>query len=221
MFAGRGAPNEQNAATIAAFDADIVIQQEDDDEVQRTGWIDQPAVLGATLGYDYAFAVTTPWDGGDIGLLTLSRLPFAAVKRISLDPAATSEPRIGLLTVVCAGARPVPVVNHHADIFPGPALDNMRELLDALAGDRNGGLILGGDLNQEPDAAVPAAVATAGLVDAVAPLDSRPTRGNARIDYLFADPPLAALATRAEVLVDTDGSDHRPVIADFDLSATP
>jgi endonuclease/exonuclease/phosphatase family metal-dependent hydrolase len=202
------------AAVLAGLDPDVVLLQEVDVNTQRSGVVDQPSVLAAALGEAYAFGEAIPWDGGVYGLALLSRLPFQAVTRISLDAPDASERRIGLETTLCFGPTAVTVVDTQADVVPSASAENAMDLLAALKPRIGQGLLLAGDFNALPTDPGPEAALAAGLADVVARTDTSPTADASRIDFVFADARLAPRFTSGQVVA-SDKSDHRPVLADF------
>lgn len=214
MHAALSSSVETVAEVLAGLDADILLLQEVEVDAYRSGMVDQPRRLAELLGYEYVFAAALPWDGGEFGLAILSRLRFTAIERIWLDGAVTSEQRMGLVATLCRGGQEIQVVNHHADIFPDGATQNMKQLV-AVLGDAIGkGLIFGGDLNGEGSSPVIDALVDNGLSDVVKPYDPSSTHGGRRLDYVLADAVLLPAAVAGEV-VPTTASDHRPVVADF------
>jgi endonuclease/exonuclease/phosphatase family metal-dependent hydrolase len=199
---------------LAAIDADVVLLQEVDDGTQRSGGVNQPEVLGARLHEAYAFAESIPWQGGHYGLATLSRLPFAAARRIALDTPDDSERRIGFDVTLCFGPTAVHVVNLHADTVPSAGAQNAIDLLSALRSEIGGGLMLAGDFNAAPSDPGPQAALAAGLVDVVVGYDPSPTWNDRRQDLIFADGKIAPHATAAHVVA-SDKSDHRPLYVDL------
>lgn len=216
MHAALSSSVETVAGVLAGLDADILLLQEVDAFTNRSGEVDQPRQLAEILGYEYVFASALPWDGGEFGLAILSRLRFAAIERIWLDAAVTSEQRMGLVATLCRGAQEIQVVNHHADIFPAGATQNMKQLVAALGGAIGSGLVLGGDLNDEGSSPVIDALVENGMADVVKSYDPSATHGGRRLDYVLADSVLAPAVIAGEV-VPTTASDHRPVVAEFVL----
>lgn len=216
MHAALSSSVETVAGVLAGLDADILLLQEVDAFTNRSGKVDQPRQLAEILGYEYVFASALPWDGGEFGLAILSRLRFAGIERIWLDASVTSEQRMGLVATLCSGAQEIQVVNHHADIFPDGAAQNMKQLVAVLGGAIGSGLVLGGDLNDEGSSPVIDALLDSGLADVVHAYDPSATHGGRRLDYVLADGVLAPAVITGEVVA-TTASDHRPVVADFML----
>lgn len=88
----------RTARTLAALTPDLVALQEVDENVARSGRVDQAAELGRALGMHHAFASFMDHQGGRYGLAVLSRLPIRSQRVIPLPPG--DEPRAALLVEV-------------------------------------------------------------------------------------------------------------------------
>jgi endonuclease/exonuclease/phosphatase family metal-dependent hydrolase len=196
------------------LDADVVLLQEVDIGVERSGNVDQPRTISTRLGYQYAFAPTLELEGGAYGIAVLSRLPFEAVDRISLTNEGAAEPRVALDVHVCLGSTSLRVTNHHADYTVAAAQKSVLEVLMALENGREERVVFAGDFNQEPEDIGPTACVEAGFTDAVVPFDASGTRGARRIDYVFVGNAIATWVVGAGV-VDGDASDHRALVVDM------
>lgn len=207
---------------LEQLDADVIALQEVDRVTERTDGEDQAKELGERLGMDHAFAAARTEGGGDYGVALLSRLPFAEVRRIPLESGnMTLEPRVALDATLCLGNRELRAVSVHADVYPWAAADHGRSLAAALDATASGDAVLrvvAGDLNATPSEDGPLALVGAGLVDVVASFGEVATFLEKRIDYVLADRPLADGLLDVEVL-DSDASDHRPVLTEMDVGA--
>jgi len=207
MSAARRGPLEDVEATLAELDADVVLLQENDVGVSRTGNVHQPAVLAEGLGYDYAYAEALPWDGGTFGLAVLSRLPFHRVRRRSLFATDAYEPRIALDVELCRGSEVLRFVDVHADFEVPANAENLADLATQL-GHPSGFVLVAGDFNAEPDAdSIQSFGEDTGLIDVLAAVDPRPTRRNTRVDYAFVTAAVEASLVEGAV-VDAEASDH-------------
>lgn len=207
---------------LEALDADVIALQEVDRLTSRTNGQDQAKELAERLGMKHAFAAARTEGGGDYGVALLSRLPFREVRRIALESGnMTLEPRVALDATLCLGERELRAVSVHADVYPWAAADHARSLAAALEATKRDGQVLrlvAGDLNATPDADGPLALVGAGLVDVIASIGEVATFLDQRIDYVLADRPLADGLLDVDV-IDSDASDHRPVITEMDTGA--
>lgn len=208
---------------LEELDADVIALQEVDRLSERTGGQDQAKELGERLGMEHAFAAARTESGGDYGVALLSRLPFREVRRIALESSnMTMEPRVALDATLCLGERELRAVSVHADVYPWAAADHARSLAEALEGTQGKGEVLrlvAGDLNAKPGEDGPLALVEAGLVDVIASFGGDlATFLDYRIDYVLADRPLADGLLDVDV-IDSDASDHRPVVTEMDPGA--
>lgn len=213
---------EEVGDVLEELDADVIALQEVDRLAERTGGVDQAKELAERLEMQHAFAAARTEGSGDYGVALLSRLPFREVRRIGLESGnLTFEPRVALDATLCLGERELRAVSVHADVYPWAAADHARSLVQKLeetARDEQVLRLVAGDLNATPDAAGPLALVAAGLVDIIAALGEAATFLDQRIDYVLADRPLADGLLDVDV-IDSDASDHRPVITEMDVGA--
>jgi endonuclease/exonuclease/phosphatase family metal-dependent hydrolase len=220
IHAGKDAAGKDNlervAKIIAESKADIVLLQEVDRGTTRSGKVDQLAELVRLTGMHGQFGKSLDYQGGEYGIAILSRWPITAHEIVPLrvEPPAeraggSHEPRIAL-AVTTNGWR---IVNTHLDASRDDRY-RMQEVPQVLAAARDA--IAGGDFNATPDAAVHAAVMRAGLRDAWSDCGSGNefTYAQKRIDYVF----LRGRCESARV-IDTDASDHRPLLVETKIRA--
>ena len=210
--AAQSAPVDMLAAEMRAMRADVIALQEVDIGTRRGGFVDEPTDLATALGFHYVFAASIKWDEGHYGLAVLSRWPLSDVKRHRVESAPDAEPRIVLEATICAGGRPLRLLNHHADRRTESRALGFADLRRIVQPSVGHGILVLGDLNEYPDAPGVRSLVEAGFVDLMA--DAANTAGTGRVDYLLADPPLARLASPARVWP-TDKSDHHALLADL------
>jgi endonuclease/exonuclease/phosphatase family metal-dependent hydrolase len=211
--AAQSAPVEMLAAELRAMEVDVVALQEVDIGTRRGGFVDEPRELAAALGFHYVFAASIEWDEGHYGLAVLSRWPFTNVSRHRVDSTPEAEPRIVLDATVCAGGRPVHLLNHHADRRANSRVLGFAHLNRIVKDEIGRGILVLADLNEYPDAPGIRSLIDAGFADLVA-ADAVNTVGTGRVDYILADAPLARLASPARVWP-TDKSDHHAILVDL------
>ena len=218
MKAARASSLSRVAERLALLDADVVALQEVDQNTVRTGGADQPGILGESLGYESVFDKAVDLEGGGYGIAILSRFPISDVQALPLSNEGAAENRVALEITTCRDGKCLHVVNHHADRAAGAAQTSVSEILAAIAPSIGDGILFLGDLNQRRSGSGPRACVADGLDDLVADFGEAPSLGNERVDYVFADVPMAACARRAGVVA-TPESDHNAVLADFDFSS--
>ena len=229
MHAGKDAKGVDNLARIAALvdslRADIVLLQEVDRNTQRSGGVDQPAVLAKLTGHHVAFGKSLDYQGGDYGIAIMSRWPIQSdtTYRLPVDPpqqrsGGLYEPRTALRAIVATPNGPLAVLNTHLDPsgddkWRRQEIRTFVAIVDTLR-QRGIATVAGGDLNSTPESTTQQTVRAAGLRDAwticgqgeglTYPADSSVKR----IDYLYLT---GAATCRDAVVITTDASDHRPV----------
>jgi endonuclease/exonuclease/phosphatase family metal-dependent hydrolase len=235
IHAGKDASGVDNLERVSQLirntSADIVLLQEVDRGTQRSGGVDQPAVLSRLTGLHVAFGRSLFYQGGDYGIAILSRWPITSQRTIPLPvnppqerSGSSYEPRAVLEVRVASPAGELTVLNTHIDASRDDRW-RRQEIVTvlAVADSARGALLMGGDLNSTPDSDIQQAVRARGLSDAwlvcghggeapgfTYPADS----GVKRIDYLYFR--AGTGCSRAEVVA-TRASDHRPLLVHVTL----
>lgn len=214
------------AREILEVDPDVVLLQEVDREMIRTGGVDQAELLAEAVGMDGSFSTNLVRGTGGYGTLILSRFPIVQQGRIQLVRSPRAEGRgLQWVTLEVSG-QALRVYNTHLDATrPDVRLAQARQVAGVVAGD-DVPTVLGGDLNAWPGSAAVAAIGSE-LTDtwqAAGEGRAATSRGGRKIDYLFARG-LRPLVSRVE---ESGASDHDRLWADLRLtppdtcgSATP
>lgn len=203
---------------------DLVGLQEVDRVVQRTQRIDEIVELAKMTRMDYAFAFNLAYQGGQYGVAILSRLPIMATEHRHLKNLREAERRGFIRAEIKFHGRRLDFVTTHLDYqFHDGRLFETQQLLAALQ-DLKAPLIVVGDFNDLPDgqsyqlmrqlfddAWTNANGSNAGFTY---PAD-KPAK---RIDYIFTRRSDGIRTKRAWV-VNTQASDHIPVVADLEISS--
>lgn len=232
-----GQPDLGRAAElICSSSADVVgVQEVDVHWGARSGFADQAASLAAACGMEHRFgpiytlpALEAGRPDRRFGVAVLSRLPILSstnhlLTRLSTQAEGPPEPAPGFLQVtVDLDGTPVDVFVTHLDFRPDPEVRRMQvEEMLSIMGPAGRPTVLLGDMNATPDRAELAPLLSR-MRDAWAAGDGTgftypaetPVR---RIDYVLVKGPLTVLETG---VLDTDASDHRPVLSRLWL-ATP
>lgn len=203
------------AEEILEIDPDVVLLQEVDRRMLRTGAVDQAEVLADAVGMDGSFSSNLVRGAGQYGTLILSRFDIVQQGRIPLVRAPRAEARgLQWVTIEVSG-QAVRVYNTHLEATrPDVRLAQARQVAGIVADD-DVPTVLGGDLNAWPASAAIAAIG-AELTDtwtAAGQGRSATSRGGRKIDYLFARglrPLLSQVAT-------SGASDHHRLWADLRL----
>ena len=208
------------AGVIRDADADVVLLQEVDQRVERSGDVDQPEELARLTEMQAAFGDNLKLGDGRYGNAVLSRFPILRRRNHRLPRPHESEPR-GVLEVeleMPSDAAPLTVFCTHFDhryneerrLAAKFVLERAVEL-----GDRP--LLLGGDLNATPESPPLETLARrwrrTGGRDAFTSPSVRPRR---KIDYVLVAGAGWRLIETA-VVEEPTASDHRPVLAVLEL----
>jgi endonuclease/exonuclease/phosphatase family metal-dependent hydrolase len=229
IHAGKDAGRVDNLARVAEIitssRADIVMLQEVDNRTRRSGGVDQLARLRGLTGFHGVFGKTIDYDGGEYGIGVLSRWPIASSRLVILpveiaDSAARAryEARGALAVRVEAPSGSIRVVNTHLDASRSDSVRIQQAktlVVLANAQRRDGFSLAGGDFNSDPASRVVELIRQNGWRDMYTgcgggngftfPADT-PVK---RIDFLFAS---ARTVCRSATVLDTEASDHRPVL---------
>ncbi len=209
----------RTAEVLRALDADCIALQEVDENTERTGRVDQAALLGEALGMEHAFGAFMDYQGGRYGLAILSRLPIRGAEAIELPEG--NEPRVALQVEL---ELPDHTTLHVVDVhFDWVRDDGFRfaqaETLAAHLASLSRYVVLG-DFNDQPGSR------TIELFERLAreadkPEDNRFTipadDPDREIDFVFAAPADRWAVDHVEVVDEAVASDHRPVLADLRL----
>ncbi|MBV9848602.1 MAG: endonuclease/exonuclease/phosphatase family protein [Armatimonadetes bacterium] len=201
------------AKAVAAHAPDIVCFQEVHQRLPWSGFVDQPRQLRRALGMPFVFQNNLNVGVGGYGLGIASRLPRRTVCRCFLPSVGerrgalevSLETPDGLISVWCT----------HWGLQGEERERQAAQMADWIAAARDP-VIVCGDCNERADApAVRRLLAETGLQDAGEEHDLPTYPADtpaARIDFIFHAP---ALRRARCVVVDSQFSDHRPVMADF------
>jgi endonuclease/exonuclease/phosphatase family metal-dependent hydrolase len=216
-------------AAARGVDADILGIQEVDRHLDRSGGVDQPAVIAEALGAEHVEFVPTLTraERGQYGIALVSRFPLRAV-RVYRFPAAPfglpllvagrrmptpvpDEPRAALAAVADTPCGPITVVTTHLSFMPGWNVRQLRTIV-GWAADLPMPRLLAGDLN------IPGPLPTSvSGWRRLAKLHTYPVaHPTVQFDHVLGhgigrDAVLGAASLRLPV------SDHRALVVDLDL----
>lgn len=230
IHAGKDASGASNLESVAELirstSADVVLLQEVDRRTKRSGGVDQLQLLSDRTRYKAAFGRSLDYDAGEYGIAALARREFYFSDTIPLPVApaqaragGSHEPRVGLLLAARTALGSLQLVNTHLDASREDTyrLQESQSLLNIVRSrlSPETPVVLGGDLNSEPQSEVQQRLRAAGLRDAWMECGQgdgftypahQPIK---RIDYLFLTASLACTSAR---VVETNMSDHRPLL---------
>lgn len=208
---------ERTAHVINALRPDIVTLQEVDSAVERTGGVDQAAVLGRLTGMQHVFGGFFDYQGGRYGMALLSKYPIASSQNHRLPDGL--EPRTALAAKIVLGASgdTVIVVGIHLYASAEERYAQARRILDIYR-DQRLPVILAGDFNSTPGSDVMALFATWHNPDKGDDHLTFPSREPDReIDYVLYRPADRFRIIDIDVIAEPWASDHRPVLIELEL----
>lgn len=218
---------ERIARLIRETNADLVALQEVDRGVRRTNQVDEPARLAELTGMTAVFERNIIFQGGDYGNAVLSRLPIERHQNHYLPQSQPDEQRGALEVHVRAGNRKLVFFATHLDYRENDAerilsIELFEKLLTPL---REMPVIMAGDFNARPDSRVMVRARTI-LVDAfdvgTGPGFTFPaSEPDRRIDYIMHNGHLDLRCVEFRVIPEPVASDHRPILAVFELGKAP
>jgi endonuclease/exonuclease/phosphatase (EEP) superfamily protein YafD len=207
---------ETLARELATLDADVMILEE-----LTPGWVAALEEAGVIGAFDPGSPIVARDDC--FGIALLSRVPIVSTEVIDRGEVPAIRARLSLgegRTVTVIGAHTLPPVGaEHADVWRAQVA-----ALAADARDRDGPLIVAGDLNLTPfgrgygalrDAGLRGAHELAGRGLATTWPNGRRSIPPMRLDHVLVSDEIDARAVREGVGA---GSDHRPVIADLAIA---
>jgi endonuclease/exonuclease/phosphatase family metal-dependent hydrolase len=208
------------ATVIRAADPDLVALQEVDRKTRRTGGVDQTAELARLTGLHGVFGKQIDYQGGEYGQAVLSRLPLGGATVHLLPGEPDREQRIAFEARFKIGGRDASFVSTHLHHQSAAFRERQAATLNVLFGMAERSVILAGDLNATPESAAIRSLAGTWTLATADPRlltfpSSRPTK---QIDYVIHRPSGLLRATTATVVDEPVASDHRPVLAVFELS---
>ncbi len=220
---------ERLAAVINRSKPDLVALQEVDVGVKRSGRIHEAQRLGELTGLAVHFGPTQHFEGGLFGNAVLTRFPVDQVVIHPLPytestPELVTYPRAAIaVTVRGPNDKPLRFIStHFQHIVPADRVAEAKAI-NALFASDDGSLptILAGDMNAVPDSE-PIQILLEKWTNATddPPSPSSPSiKPKSRIDYIFYRPATRFRVTAVTVIDEAMASDHRPVLAEFELVA--
>lgn len=204
------------AREIGAARADVVLLQEVDQNLARTGFRDEPGILAQALGMHVYFRATHRSDA------ILTRFPVTAWSSTPLPLwPGREERRLVEASVLVEGQLVRVFVTHLDQTYTSLRVAQIQAVKRLMSSYPDGAVILGGDLNSFPGSPV-LRIARSYLRDSWPEVGTGPgytvpaLHPHGRIDYVLHN---SWLTPRAAQVLPSRASDHRAVRVDFDLWA--
>ncbi|UXI70211.1 endonuclease/exonuclease/phosphatase family protein [Tahibacter amnicola] len=175
------------ADIIRRFEPDVVALQEIDNNVRRTGLVDQGAELARLTHMTHVFGKFFDYDGGEYGQALLFRWPSTTVTNHPLPYPKDHEPRSAIQVTLAPtnGLPPFVFMGLHLDYETRAGrVQQARRLAELLKA--AGPVVVAGDLNDTPRSK-PLRILTRVLGDATAPISNVATfpSTNDKLDYVL------------------------------------
>ena len=211
---------ERTADVLRALNADIIALQEVDDRARRSGGVDQASWLAERLDMHSAYGSFMAFQGGRYGLAILSKAPILSHASWRLPDG--NEPRVALAACIRTDqGEEITAVAVHFDWVENDTFrfEQARETIVRMESIETPWIAFG-DFNDVPDSRTIQAFERVGD-NACKPSGNAATfpsdRPEIEIDFIFSGPSGRWHPAIAEVIPETVGSDHRPVITELHL----
>lgn len=146
------------AMAIKAQQPDLVAVQEIDVNMVRSGKIDEAALIAKKVGMNVYFAKSIDHDGGDYGVMILSRFPVSEMTthRLPTETSTKGEPRVfATVKVTLPSGKQIRFGCTHLDAQRDEINRVMQvKEINRIAGLEKLPLLIAGDLNSRPGSAV-------------------------------------------------------------------
>jgi endonuclease/exonuclease/phosphatase family metal-dependent hydrolase len=176
---------------------------------------DQLRWLSERLDMPYAWG---PASTDDLwGNAILSRFPIASQRVVKFDSTDNLRRSALVVGIELGDGRILDLIGTHLD-NPGEAgrarAEQMAQLVELI--DTGRPTIVAGDFNAPPDDPLIVDLADVGLIDSAPPAgaDEPTSEDGRRIDYIFVTDEFEVLDGQ---VIDTDASDHRPLVVNLAL----
>lgn len=224
---------ERIANVIKDSKADIVALQEVDRGVERTKKIDIMTMLADLTGMTYAFGKNTDYQGGDYGNGVLTKYPILEERNLHYKMIRTGEQRGLMQLVLEVQGNEIAFMNTHIDYRQDDSerVMNVKELRTTAKTYAPRPVIVCGDFNDLAQSRTIALMKeefadsweAAGKESGSTYPAEKPTK---RIDFVFVsksnsknDAPSVGLKPSSARVIDSDASDHRPLLVEFQLTS--
>ncbi|NIM49903.1 MAG: metallophosphoesterase [Gemmatimonadales bacterium] len=209
---------ERTARVIQRLDPDVVALQEVDRRAERTGGVDQAAVMGELTGMHAVFGDFMDYQGGQYGMALLSKYPIAATTKHRLPEGR--EPRSALAATIRVGesGAEVIVVGIHLYATAEERYAQASRIVDIYENEGRP-VILAGDFNSTPESEVMALLRQSWTIPAKGEdhLTFPSTEPDREIDFIIYRPRERFEVVESRVIHEPIASDHRPVLLEVVL----
>lgn len=204
--------------TIKAQHPDLVALQEIDVNTRRSGAINQAGEIAKALNMHFFFGKAINHDGGEYGVVILSKYPLSetVVHRLPTKAETKGEPRVlATAKVILAGGAAIRFGSTHLDAQRDSVNRQMQiQEIGSIASSEKLPFIIAGDFNATPESGVIKALdanftRTCQVCEPTIPVD-KPTKA---IDFVGYTPTNKFEVLNHQVIPEKYASDHLPVVA--------
>jgi len=217
---GRGMDEQVDLLRIAevlrALDADVITLQEVDKNTERTGGVDQVAVLAELLGYQGFHGAHRPYQGGEYGNAVLTRLPVGRVITHQIPEAAGSKLAVNEVQIAGGPRGVISIVSVHLAGAPEERFAQADSLTKLFA-EVEHPVVLAGDFNSRRGDRVMGLLRDSWqILDKDGDVNTFPSNVPVReIDFVLVRPAGTFELIEHVVINEAVASDHRPILAVF------
>jgi len=209
---------ERSARLIRSLEPDIVTLQEIDNRTERTGNVDQAAVLAHLTGMHGIFGAFMDYQGGQYGMALLSRFPIVEYHNHVLPEGRESRSALAARIKIGPPDQEIIVVGIHLYATEQERLAQAQTIIE-LFKTESIPVILAGDFNSQPQSDVMRLLGTIwempfkGEDHLTFPSDT-PDR---EIDFILFRSDSMFRVTESRVIHQPLVSDHRPVVLTLEI----
>ena len=209
---------ERSARLINSLQPDIVTLQEIDNGTERTGNVDQAAMLAQLTGMHGVFGAFMDYQGGQYGMALLSRFPVSEYHNHVLPDGREPRSALAARIQIPPTDQEIIVVGIHLYATEQERLAQAQTIV-VLFETESTPVILAGDFNSQPQSEVMRLLGTIWEIPAKGedhltfPSDT-PDR---EIDFILFRPDSAFRVAASRVIHEPLVSDHRPVLLTLEI----
>ncbi|UCD24343.1 MAG: endonuclease/exonuclease/phosphatase family protein [Gemmatimonadota bacterium] len=210
---------KRSAQLIRSIKPDVVTLQEIDNRTERTGYVDQTAVLAELTGMHGVFGSFMDYQGGQYGMALLSRFPIIEYQNHPLPDGREPRSALAARVIIEPIEQEIIVVGIHLYATEEERLAQGRTILQLFENESTP-IILSGDFNSEPDSEVMRLFNTVwtipnkGVDNLTFPSDEPSTE----IDFILYRPDNMFRVSESRAIHEPLVSDHRPVLLTLEIT---
>lgn len=212
------------AEVIRRAKPDVVALQEVDKRTNRTGRIDQTAVLAELTGLHGRFGKQLDYDGGEYGQAILSRFPLSEVTVKWLPGVPERERRIVAAAIIQVDDLKLTFASTHLHHNNAAIREDQARALNEVFAAEDQTVILAGDLNAVPDSKPISILKQHWNVATDGPghLPTYPAvQPERQLDYVLFRPGNRLRVCSVTVIEEPLASDHRPLLVELQYDVRP